>query len=261
MEKIKRSIAPLLMLAAVLMSMMLCPMAVSADDSTMTVVSDTDTVVTAGNFPPNNAVLAWTHPSWSSVDHVFSNNAKWIWESERVQQPVTGDIVEFEKEFIIPGSPTAGTMYITCDNGYELRINGTPIGTVHLGAGWKASNLTESFVHTSGWQGVETWNITDELVSGLNIVEISTANEYMGPQDGQDNGTIDSNPAGLIFEIAISYDEGVPPPPPPPPPPPIEVGGFVYPVNKIALLAPWIALAVVIATSATVMVRRRQGQN
>lgn len=44
-----------------------------------------------------------------------------------------------------------------------------------------------------------------------------------------------------------------------PPPPPVEVGGDVYPVNKIAILAPWIVLAVAIIAGTSVAVRRRTG--
>ena len=43
--------------------------------------------------------------------------------------------------------------------------------------------------------------------------------------------------------------------------PPVEVGGDVNPVNKVALLAPWIALAAVIIAGATIAVRRRRTQS
>ena len=44
-------------------------------------------------------------------------------------------------------------------------------------------------------------------------------------------------------------------------PPVIEVGGEVYPVNKLAILAPWIALAAVIIAGATIAVRRRRAKS
>jgi uncharacterized repeat protein (TIGR01451 family) len=40
----------------------------------------------------------------------------------------------------------------------------------------------------------------------------------------------------------------------------IEVGGSVYPINQIALLAPWIALAIAIMAGATLVVRRRRAR-
>ena len=44
-------------------------------------------------------------------------------------------------------------------------------------------------------------------------------------------------------------------------PPVIEVGGDVNPVNRLTLLAPWIALAAVIIAGATMAVRRRRVQS
>lgn len=49
--------------------------------------------------------------------------------------------------------------------------------------------------------------------------------------------------------------------PPPPTPPPVEVGGTVYPVNKLTVLAPWIILAAVIIPVATIVIRRRRAQS
>ncbi len=48
---------------------------------------------------------------------------------------------------------------------------------------------------------------------------------------------------------------------PAPPSPPLEVGGDVYPVNKLAILAPWIALAAAVIAGTSVAVRRRTGSD
>lgn len=194
----------------------------------MTVVSDNNTMVTAGNVPsatyPHNAVYAWEpvplYPNdgpddsgweqnslWDKnlTGHVFSAGADWIWESYRVVNPVAGDVVDFQKTFYIPGVPSSGTLHITCDNGYEAWVNGNgtaaPGGmSAQLGAGWRMSNLTESFVNSQNWQSVESWDISGYLQAGWNTLDIYTANEEMS------NGTISSNPAGLIFEIDITYE-------------------------------------------------------
>jgi uncharacterized repeat protein (TIGR01451 family) len=172
---------------------------------TMTVISDTNTLVTysssgyASSGDP--AELAWVHANWwPNLTYSFPNGAQWIWESYRTQNPVAGDIVDFEKTFDIPGTLVSATLYITCDNGYEAYLNDQFVGSAQLGAGWRTSDLTESYVNSSGWQSVESWDITALLQSGSNTLDIGTANEQM------DGGTIDSNPAGLIFEIVITYD-------------------------------------------------------
>jgi len=227
---------------------------VLAASENITVVSDTSTLVINGNVSgasyPYNAVLAWqpygtSNDHWdkSITGHVFSTSAKWIWESYRVVNPINGDIVDFKRSFSIPGNPTAGTLYITCDNGYELRVNGTLVGSAQLADDWATSNLTESFVHTYGWQSVESWDITPYLCLGANYFELAAANEYYGSLDGHhSDGTIDNNPAGLIFEANITFttSDGTPPPT-------TAVGGAVYLVNKMQLLAPWLCLFLVLS--------------
>lgn len=46
-----------------------------------------------------------------------------------------------------------------------------------------------------------------------------------------------------------------------PPPPPAAVGGEAYPVNKLAILAPWIALIAATVAAATIVLRRRRAQS
>ena len=177
------------------------------------IVSDTNTLVTAGNAGthPHNAVYAWEHSTWwPGLSYKFgypNNDARWIWESYRVVHPIAGDIVEFQRSFYIPGTPTDNcTLYITCDNGYEVTLNGNPVGSAQLGASWETSNLTQSFVDTTNWQSVESYDASGLLQSGNNTLVIKTANEYMGDLDGQQDGTIDENPAGLIYELLYEFD-------------------------------------------------------
>jgi hypothetical protein len=40
-----------------------------------------------------------------------------------------------------------------------------------------------------------------------------------------------------------------------------EVGGDVYPINRIAILTPWLVLAIVLAVGTTILIRRRQNQS
>jgi len=187
----------------------------------VTAASDNTVLVMSGNVPgssyPYPAVIAWqpydpTNNHWdtSLTGHTYAADAKWVWESYRVVNPLSGDVVDFKKTFVIPGNPTAGALYITCDNAYELRVNGNLVGSAQFEPGWQSSNLTESFVHTYGWQSAESWDITAWLVRGNNDIEIAAANEYYGSLDGQGNGTIDINPAALIFEVSIAYEINTP---------------------------------------------------
>jgi hypothetical protein len=169
----------------------------------LTVVSDTNTQVNS------DAVIAWepdsdTDPSFwdTSIDYDFSGSgADWIWGSYRVTDPVNGEVLYFTRTVNIPSDATniTGVIHITCDNGYELRLNTNFVGDAQVHGAWQGSDLTETYVDTSGWQSVEYYDITSFLTTGDNTFEFDCANEQMA------GGTIDSNPAGLIFEIEISY--------------------------------------------------------
>ena len=194
-----------------------------------TIISDEATMIIKGNGDsdsyPQNAVRAWEpfgdhDPSYwdNHVDYNFGNSgADWIWESYRVMHPVKGDIVTFERLFKIGshhrcpshrcfcGWPRRllAVLHITADNGYEVYLNGKFVGSAQLGDGYATSDLTEEYVNTNGWQTVEHYKVSKLLKSGINNLTIIAANEYMGPNDGQADGTIDTNPAGLIFELEI----------------------------------------------------------
>ena len=194
--------------------------AVVLREMTVIAVSDTSVQVTNGNVGgatyPYNAVPAWepfadADPSYwdDHLDHDFSaSGADWIWESYRIVHPIAGDIVRFQKTFEIDEEEiealTESELWITCDNGYEVYLNGMFFGSAQLGAGWRTSDLTQPYVNTDSWQTVESYDISDLLLPGENVLEIAAANEYMGPLDNQHDGTEDFNPAGLIFELNIA---------------------------------------------------------
>ncbi len=165
------------------------------------------------------AVAAWepdynTDPSYwdtSLTGHSFTSDADWIWSSFRTAHPVSGDVVDFRQQFTVPGTPSDGDLWITVDNGYEVYLNGTFLGSAQVhnyqGVDWQDSSLRESWVNSHGWESVEHYDVSPYLVSGVNTLIIEAANEYMGPNDpGQVNGTTSTNPAGAIFELTYSTE-------------------------------------------------------
>ncbi len=194
----------------------------------MVIVSDMNTMVTGVNndpITPQNAVYA-QHPPGAGRDwddritydgnhYTFPDNAQWIWETHRTDEPGswaprTGRVVRFERSFTIPCSPVGATLYMTVDNGYTVWINGHLVGCSQVDPceGWENYDLTEAHVHTDGWSTVEHYLIpASYLVAGENenVLVILAANEYMGPDDGQNWGTWDSNPAGLIYWLEVEW--------------------------------------------------------
>jgi PKD repeat protein len=168
-------------------------------------LSDTGTGIEGGG----NAVLAYDPAGWdSSLDYPFPTAAEWVWTTVQVSEPINGEVATFVETVTIPADAIdiMTTVHVTCDNGYELYLDDTTspyIGRAQLEDGWGPGNLTESYCHTTGWQSVETYNPT--LTPGTHTFIFKCANEYMGPADNQSDGTVDRNPAGLIYEIVINY--------------------------------------------------------
>ena len=79
--------------------------------------------------------------------------ASWIWYRESEVR------CDLRKVFILDAAPTKASILITADNGYELRVNGSLVGS-DVGA---ASEV---------WQSVELYDITSRLVKGRNILGI-----------------------------------------------------------------------------------------
>jgi len=191
------------------------------EPGSMVIVSDTNTMVAEVNgqsITPHAAVLAWVHGNWwSSLSYKFGypdNDARWIWETEYTDDPGSnwpedGRVVRFERTFTIPCSPRGATLDITVDNGYTVWINGNLVGCAQVDSGgadpcigWETSDLTEPYVHTSGWQTVKHYTIdSTDLVTGENVLVILAANEHMS------SGTADTNPAGLIYRLEVTWGD------------------------------------------------------
>ncbi|MBN1855344.1 MAG: hypothetical protein JW846_00125, partial [Dehalococcoidia bacterium] len=158
------------------------------------------------------AVEAWEHSAWSTAKTLFATDADWVWNSYRVLEPVDGEVVDFRHEFVVAGTPEAGQLIVTADNGYEAYLNGTFVGSAQVtdfdGTDWQDSLLYYSWVDGQNWQSVETWDVSTLLVPGVNTLILETANEYMGPDDSpaQNTGTIDSNPGGVIYELVFTTE-------------------------------------------------------
>ncbi len=79
--------------------------------------------------------------------------ASWIWSAP------SDEITQFRTMFTLDEAPTAASILITADNGYELYINGAAVG-YDIGA--------EGDV----WSSVERYDITSRLARGKNVVGV-----------------------------------------------------------------------------------------
>ena len=95
-------------------------------------------------------------------------------------------------------------------------------------------------------------------LSSISIAEDGTVNSTYDVSAARAQINLD---AGETVQIVFSNSESEEPTPIHPPPPPHydygAVGGEAYPVNKLGLVAPWVALTVIIAAGGLYLVRRR----
>ena len=140
---------------------------------------------------------------------------------------------------ILPGSTASVDVFLT-----------SPLGSGYLNA-WMDFDIDGS------WAGEQIF--TNQVLSpGLNSLTFSVPSEALlgttftrfrvDPQGflGDDEEVY----GGEVEDYQVEIEE-LPPPPPP------AVGGDVYPANKVALFAPWIALAMLIVAGGFYLVRRR----
>ena len=138
-----------------------------------------------------------------------------------------------------------------------FKADGSSLGTIIISA---PTDQTYGFRHSGGIREIAGFSIHNSDSGGIgydNICYDATISDSDGdgvpdsidncpntPNPGQEDS--DGNGIGDACETTV---------------PDMEVGGDVSPVNKIALLAPWIALTAVIAAGATLAARRRLTQS
>ena len=98
----------------------------------------------------------------------------------------------------------------------------------------------------------DTWEY-----DGINWTPMSVP---ISPAARQQHGMVYDSGRGCVvmFGGTAGRDETWEYVPPPPPPPPVEVGGTVYPVDKLTMLAPWITLVAVLILGTILAVNRRR---
>lgn len=196
---------------------------IGTDAGEMTYYSDSDTMVIDGSIVttyPYAAVEAYPvdllggfqSSTWDAgLDDTFDSSAMWIWGTEVTTFSESGEEYMFEREFIIPGSNPTGELKVAADNGYAVFVNDAPanenpILLNGLGEYPDLGDYTESYVSglETTWKTVKTISLDTNLNHGMNTLWILGVNEQMN------GGTVDSNPAGLKYEMTISWDEIIP---------------------------------------------------
>lgn len=147
------------------------------------VVSDTSNTVNAAP-----ALLVTPNPAW--VATIPSSLAKWIWGTSPNLpiDPVVDEVQTFKKSFVWSGTPSTAMLKISSDNGYSVKLNGVVVG---------------SDADEFNYQSLDTIiNLTDDIIVGVNTLEISVTNKANGQT------LWSSNPGGLMYDLTITNTTG-----------------------------------------------------
>ncbi len=97
--------------------------------------------------------MLWAGGGSGAAQEVALDRARWIWGEAAAER------CELRRIFHLESLPARATLWITADNGYELRLNGAGVGS-------------DAGAESEVWQSVERYDVTARLVKGRNVVGI-----------------------------------------------------------------------------------------
>lgn len=107
------------------------------------------------------AILAIFGPSLAAAQDVGSGDAMWIWSGQLPPGPAPSGDVYFRKKFSC-NSPESARIEITCDDRYELYVNGRLVG------------------NGQNWQRMDVYNVLGYVRNGMNVVAVKASNLSAG---------------------------------------------------------------------------------
>lgn len=177
-------------LALFLFASLILPVFAMADTCTpfnMVVASDPNATVVETDSGEQNAVLTSQSGIWTSIP-----GASWIWKTFQTEDPNASQTYTFKNTFTIPGDVNTGILNIASDDYFVAHINNIEIAS-EFGEG--------NFLNS------KTYDVASLLQTGSNEISIDATNAayfYAG------EGTVDNNPAGLIFSLSVDGQTCVP---------------------------------------------------
>jgi len=145
---------------------------------------------------PTLSVLAWTHSAWAPYG---VPGAEWISSSYETENTNNNTWRLFTRSFTLPDNAVniSGTLMMNCDNGEEAYLNDQFVGDGDPAIVYGASPAAGGGRH--GYDSVENWDISSELMAGSNELWTMTRNYgWAGGPTG--------NPTGLIYKLCYEYD-------------------------------------------------------
>lgn len=134
--------------------------------------------------PADATRYGWPGAGWSA-DLASIPGAWWIWAPgvTGATSPADNDTYTFTRTIDVPGTPTAGSVSIAADDGAQVAVNGTSVGS------------------SSSPNTLSTFDVAALLVEGDNTIVVTAAN---GPICGRPC-TYAENPAAVAIGVSITY--------------------------------------------------------
>ena len=107
-------------------------------------------------------IAIWSAWSVTGGGVAWGQEAEWIWSPSAEHQKVPVGVCYFRQTIVLANVPEEGQIQITCDNEYELFINGRRIGG------------------GTNWKQLDVYDVTSLLVKGPNTIAVKATNSDAG---------------------------------------------------------------------------------
>ena len=126
------------------------------------------------------------NPAWTAS----IPGATWIWDSYLVSNPSIDQIVQFSRTLNVPGKLISAYLTLSTDNDGTFAVNSNTMPS------WATSTMS--------YQSATTFNVTNTMNSGSNLLNFSVRNIGISGSSPQ------GNPAGLLYNLSLCYQPKVP---------------------------------------------------
>jgi alpha-L-rhamnosidase len=151
----------------------------------------------------------WRVTVWANNGDVATSGTAWF-ETAKMEEPwsskwITPDLdikihPVLSKEFKLEKSVKSARAYVCGLGLYEININGSKCGDEYLAPNFNAYNK---------WVQYQTYDITDTLIQGENIIDVSLGNGmYKGPFGLDSKENIYGDKFALLCEVVIEHEDG-----------------------------------------------------
>ncbi len=148
-----------------------------------------------------NTASAWSNTATFKMGLLNTGDwtAKWI-EAGFAEDSINRPAQYFRTKFSLNKKIKNAIAYITAHGMYEAQINGKRIGTDYLTPGWTSYNKRLQY---------QVYNVTGLLNNGNNAIGVvGGMGWYRGFLAWNDNKNIYGKRTGILFQLAIEYNDG-----------------------------------------------------